>query len=363
MKRCRGLQRRDRNRDDIVSMKEKKLRIGMVGVGGFGARRRERMRETALFELVAVYDINSEAMARAQAEDGAAATASFEALLSTDRLDAVVVSTGARFHAEQIVAAIERGLHVFVEKPLASTPDEVRAILAARRKHDVVVGCGHQDHSADAFSRTAKRMIDAGELGRIVTFEASTAHSGGFHIRPGDWRGSREHNPGGMLFQCGVHKLHELIYYFGRVQRIRAAMRYDLHKTETADMALCQVEFKSGLIGTLNAYHITPALQSLMITGTEAAIFEDSRPWAGEHGQWIQRVPPNLDGSVEARVPLIMEGISDDCANLRSFYRAVTEGGAPYPSALDGARALAPVFAAARAAESGQWVDVEHFAE
>ena len=154
MKRCRGLQRRDRNRDDIVSMKEKKLRIGMVGVGGFGARRRERMRETGLFELVAVYDLN-----------------------------------------------------------------------------------------------------------------------------------------------------------------------------------------------------------------LEAAIFEDSRPWAGEHGQWIQRVPPNLDGSIEARVPLVMEKVSDDCANLRSFHRAVTEGGVPYPSALDGARALAPVFAAARAAESGQWVDVEHFAE
>lgn len=150
------------------------------------------------------------------------------------------------------------------------------------RETGLVAGCGHRDHCAEAFSRTVKRMIEDGDLGKMVTFEATTARSGGFLIGPDAWRGSREHNPGGMLFQCGVHKLHELIYDFGPVRRIRAAMCYDLHET-------------------------------------------------------------------------------DACGNLRSFYRAVVEGGTPYPSGLDGARALAPVFAAAEAAESGAGVDVEDF--
>jgi predicted dehydrogenase len=177
-------------------MDTKKLKVGMVGVGGFGAHRRMRMRETGLFELVATYDRNDAAMQKAREEDGALPTASYEALLATPGLQAMVVSSGARFHAEHTIAALERGLHVFVEKPLASTMDEVRAILAAQKRAGLVVSCGHHDHSADAFACTVKRMIESGELGKMVAFEATTAHSGGFHIKPGDWRGSREHNPG-----------------------------------------------------------------------------------------------------------------------------------------------------------------------
>ena len=343
-------------------MTSQKLRVGMVGVGGFGARRRSWMRETGLFDLVAVYDYNPEAMGHAAEEDGACPVPSYEELVVVDGLQAMIISSGARFHAEQAMAALYQGLHVFIEKPLASTMEDVRAILAAQRETGLVVGCGHCDHSSEAFSSTVKRMIGSGELGNLVTFEASTAHSGGFHIRQGDWRSSREGNPGGMLCQCGVHKLHELIYYFGPVRRIRSMMRYDLHETETADIALCQVEFESGLVGTLNAYHITPSLQSLMIAGTRAAIFKDARPWAGEHGEWIQRVPESMDGSIEARIPLELDGEEDKCGNLRSFYRAITEGTVAYPSALDGAQSLAPVFAAVEAAENDTWIDVETFA-
>ena len=342
-------------------MSERKLKVGMVGAGGFGAHRRMCMRDTGLFELASTYDRNPDAMEAALREDGAAISASFEAMLATPGIEAVIVSSGARFHAGQAIAAMERGLHVFIEKPLASSMEDVRAILAMQQQTGLVVACGHHDHSADAYSRTVKQKIQAGELGKIVAFEATSAHTGGFHIHPGDWRGSREHNPGGMLFQCGVHKLHELAYYFGPVRRIRAVMRYDLHTTETADVAFCQVEFMNGLVGSLNTYHITPSLQSTVIIGTKAAIFKDDRPWPGEHGQWIQRVPCALDGSIEARVPLDLDGETDPYGNLRSFHRAVVQGGVPYPSAVDGARALAPVFAAEESTRTGNWVDVEAF--
>ncbi len=344
-------------------MSERKLKVGMVGAGGFGAHRRVLMRDTGLFELAAAYDHNPDAMEAALREDGAAISAGLETMLATPGIEAVIVSSGARFHAMHAIAAMERGLHVFIEKPLASTMEDVRAILAMQQKTGLIVACGHHDHSADAFSRTVKHMIETGELGKIVAFEATTAHTGGFHIKPGDWRSSREHNPGGMLFQCGVHKLHELAYYFGPVRRIRAVMRYDLHTTETADATFCQVEFGNGLVGSLNAYHITPSLQSTVIIGTKAAIFKDDRPWPGEHGQWIQRTPCPLDGSIEARVPLELEGGTDPCGNLRSFHRAVVHGGVPYPSAMDGARALAPVFAAERSTRTGNWVETESFAD
>ncbi len=331
----------------------------MVGTGGFGAHRRRAMRETGLFNLVAAYDINPEALKQAEQEDGARPTASFEELLETKNAEALIISTGASSHAAQIMAALRRGLHVFVEKPLASSMDDMLEILKLERETGLVIGSGHVDHSTDAPSLAIRDLIASGELGEIVSFESSTAHSGGFHLEPGDWRGDRKHNPGGMLFHCGVHKIHELAFYFGPVRRVRALIRYDLHSSSTADVALCQIELANGILGTLNAYHITPNLQSIAIYGTKAAIFRDERPWPGEQSLMIQRIPQPMDGSVEARVPLTVQGKTDPCGNLRSFHRAITSGSHLYPSALDAAHALAPVIAAAEsAANGGTWIEI-----
>jgi len=100
-----------------------KLKVVQVGVGGFGASRRDRMRDTGLFHLLAAYDSNPEALARCEQEDGAKPAESHEALLQTGGAEAAIICTGTKFHAEQTVMAAERGLHVFVENPLCTTPD------------------------------------------------------------------------------------------------------------------------------------------------------------------------------------------------------------------------------------------------
>jgi len=177
----------------------KKLKIAQVGVGNFGAYRRARLRETGLFELVATFDLDGAAMAAAQNEDGATPTASYEELIQTPDIEAVVVATGAKFHAEHAVAAMEQGLHVFIEKPLCATPQELEMLLAAHRKNDVIVGVGHIDHKYDPVALATRNLVKSGELGTIAAFEHTTAHRGGFDIRPGDWRGDELKNPGGML--------------------------------------------------------------------------------------------------------------------------------------------------------------------
>ena len=75
-----------------------------------------------------------------------------------------------------------------------------------------MVALGHEDHFHDPVSIKIKEMIDSGQLGKIAAFEKTTAHSGGLMIKPGDWRGDPNANPGGMLFQCGVHSFHELMH-------------------------------------------------------------------------------------------------------------------------------------------------------
>jgi 1,5-anhydro-D-fructose reductase (1,5-anhydro-D-mannitol-forming) len=334
----------------------KKMRVIMVGVGGFGGYRRERMRETGLFEIVAAYDFNKDALENCKRDDGARIAESFDDLLATPDVEALIISTGGKYHAEQALAAMERGLHVFVEKPLCSSMDEVNALLEMQKKTGLVVGLGHNDHSHDAVSGTIKKLIEAGELGTIAAIEKTTAHNGGLHIKPGDWRGDPDKNPGGMLFQCGVHALHELMYYFGPIAEVGCMMRYDVHTTGTADAAICNLRFVSGLIGTLNAYHVTPYRHKFDILGTKANLYREELYFDEGTKMWLQT--SHLDGKKEPKVPVTIEGVSDNCGNLRSFYDAVRNGGTPYPSLIDGARAVAVVFAAEEAAKTGRTVKV-----
>ncbi|MBU4212015.1 MAG: Gfo/Idh/MocA family oxidoreductase [Verrucomicrobia bacterium] len=336
---------------------KKKMRVIMVGIGGFGGFRRERMRETGLYEIVAAYDFNAEALEACRREDGAAPAASFEALLDTPGVEALVISTGAKFHAEQALRAMERGLHVFVENPLCATPQEVAALLAAHKRTGLVVGVGHNDHTNDAVSLTIKRMIDSGELGAIAVIEKTTAHNGGLLIKPGDWRGDPAKNPGGMLFQCGVHALHELMFYFGPICEVGCMMRYDVHTTQTADAAVCTLRFASGLIGTLNAYHVTPYRHRFDVLGTKANLYREELFF--DEGVKLWKQVTHLDGKKEPKVPVAIGEGGDICGNLRSFHRAVREGGTPYPSLIDGARAVAVVFAAEQAAKRGATVALE----
>jgi len=326
------------------------LNVAMVGVGHFGGERRRLMRKSGLFRILRAYDLNADYLAKAQAEDGAEPASSYEDLLATPGIEAVVISTGAKFHAEQMLAAMERGLHVFVEKPLCATPEEVEALVAAQRKHGVVVGMGHADNTRQPHLQAMKRTLEAGELGTLATFEKTTAHSGGLEIQPGDWRGDPAKNPGGMLFQCGVHALHDLLFLFGPVARVSCTMRSDLHTTQTADVAHCLLTFASGLTGTLNAYHVTPYRHTFSIFGTAGALHKRDR--YGQEGTTLT-FQPRRRGPYEEETPVpVVEDADADTGNLRSFHAAIRTGSPCYPALLDGARAVAVVFAAETAAKS-----------
>ncbi len=342
-------------------MSQEKMKVAQIGVGGFGGYRRARLRESGLFELVAAYDLNPDALKRCEDEDGATPAGSYEELLDTPGIEAMIVCTGGKFHAEHVVAAAKRGLHVFVEKPLCSTMDEVREILAAEKEYGVVVGTGHHDHSSEALSNTIKGLIEDGQLGTVTAFHAVTAHSGGRLMKPTDWRADPEKNPGGMLFQCGVHKIHELMYYFGPVKRVSAMMRYDVHTSKTADAAICNLEFESGLIGSLHAYHVTPYSHCLNIFGTAANLYRDDLFFDEGTRLSIQVEEDGKPGAKMPRTPLQIEGEDDLCGNLRSFYTAIRQGGVPYPSARDGALAVAVVFAAEQAARTEGTVEIPSF--
>ncbi len=328
-----------------------KLKVGQVGVERFGAHRRHTMRATGLFDLVAVHDYVSENMAKAAEEESAASCETYEELLDFPGLEGIVISTGAKFHAEQAIAAAERGLHVFVEKPLCSTPEEMHALLECQKRAGVVIGVGHGDHSASGVARTIKRLIESGELGEIAAVEATTAHNGGKLMASTEWRADPAKNPGGMLFQCGVHSLHELMFYFGALKEIGCFMRYDVHTSATADVAVCLLHFSSGLVGTLNAYHVTPYRHTLNVLGTQANLYRRNQYF--EEGLHLDMQVTHFDGKHEPLIPVPLDEGGLPHGEVRSWFNGIRQGTPVYPNLRDGARAVAAVFAADDSAKQG----------
>lgn len=333
--------------------KPNKVKVGQIGLGVFGKRRRKYLRESGLFELVACYDLRPEAMEQCRIEDGAEPCGSYEEMLARPELEAVIIATGACDHAEQAVAAMERGLHVFIEKPLCSTPEELRQIVECQARTGLAVGTGHHDLSVEDSSVAIERLV-RNEIGQPVAFHAVTASSGGWNGAVDSWRFKEGRNPGGMLFQCGVHKIHELRFYFGEVRRVSCLLRGNLRpETPVADSAICTLEFASGIFGTLHAHYVTPYHHTLNIYGTRANVYYENRfGHAGKH-LLRQELPPVLDGAFETRAEIKLDCPTDWCGNLRSFYRMVREGGDVYPSLTDAAAAVSVIFAADQSAAEG----------
>ena len=128
----------------VVGRHQGPVRLGVIGAGVFGGYHSQKFAASHAAEFVGVCDLNAEAAARQVARIGkGAAFHSFEAIAEAS--DALVIATPASSHALLARRALEAGLHVLVEKPLALTGVEARALARLALERDLVLSVGHQE--------------------------------------------------------------------------------------------------------------------------------------------------------------------------------------------------------------------------
>jgi predicted dehydrogenase len=149
-----------------------KLNLACIGVGGRGAANLKGVRNE---NIVALCDVDlARAKAAIESQPKAKLYRDFRKLLDEmdKSIDGVVLSTPDHTHAVAGVAAIQRGKHLYCEKPLAHSIGEVRALQQAARKHKVVTQLGNQGHSSDSI-RTFCEWIWDGAIGAVHTVHAA----------------------------------------------------------------------------------------------------------------------------------------------------------------------------------------------
>lgn len=195
------------------------LRVAVIGCGDISSLHFDALTGLDGVELVAVCDTDPGRLAAAVAEQRVPGFASHVELFDAAStaavpLDAVHVTTPHHEHASIAIAALERGIHVLLEKPLAHSRADAALLLAAAEASTATLGVCFQNRY-NAPVQAAKAILDSGELGAIRGIAATVLwHRTPDYYRDRPWRGQWATGGGGLLMNQAIHTL-DLVQWFG----------------------------------------------------------------------------------------------------------------------------------------------------
>jgi predicted dehydrogenase len=223
-------------------------RLGFLGVGWIGRNRLEAVASSGLAKVAAIADAAPEVAAAAQAVAPAATlVTTLDDLLALD-LDGVVIATPSALHAEQAIAALERGLAVFCQKPLARTAAEARQVVDAAQAADRLLGVDMSYRFTLGMQRI-RALIEAGALGEVYAADLT------FHNAYGPdkaWFYDPALSGGGCLMDLGIHLVDLALWALGFPTVIATASRRfaggrPLHGHDVVeDYTIAQLDLASG---------------------------------------------------------------------------------------------------------------------
>jgi len=168
----------------------------------------------------------------------------YEELLQKEALDAVVIATPSRMHAPMVRAALDRGIHVFCEKPFCLDWREAEELAGIAEERGLVNQVGYHYRYVGAFRRM-KEILDAGALGR-VTHVLAEAY-GPVILRPKrqSWR-SQKAEGGGCLYDYAAHPLNLLNWVFGAPGQVAGSVLNPVFSAEIDDEVFSTLRFTDG---------------------------------------------------------------------------------------------------------------------
>jgi UDP-N-acetylglucosamine 3-dehydrogenase len=217
------------------------LRIGVVGVGVMGSNHARVLSDMAGVELVGVADPDRKQRDFVCSTLGCAAFADVDALLGHG-VDAVSIAAPTHLHHDIALKCIARGVNVLVEKPIASTVEEGRAIVAAARRAGVTLMAGHVERFNPAVQSIKRAIKDQDILSIAIT-----------RVGPFPPRMSNV----GVVIDLGVHDI-DLIRWFTESEIVEIQPQLSSAVAEREDIALLQFRTASGVLAHINTNWLTP---------------------------------------------------------------------------------------------------------
>ncbi|HEX9885470.1 MAG TPA: Gfo/Idh/MocA family oxidoreductase [Longimicrobiales bacterium] len=319
-----------------------KPRMGVVGVGSLGFHHARILRDLPGVEMVGIFDIRPERSREVSAELGVHACRSLDELL--DRADAVVVAVPTTAHEEVAVQAIDRGIHVLVEKPMAPSIQAADRILAAADGRGTVVQIGHVERFNSAIL-AAEPFLDRPlfvESHRMAPFTPRSTDVA-------------------VVLDLMIHDV-DLVQSLVGTPIVEIAASGVPVLTPSVDIASARLTFEGGAVANLTASRIsTERMRKLRIFQPSGYLSLNLADGTGEFLRLKTALPalagastgiPGLPsgegapritglGDIVERIPLIGEGAEPLRKELENFREAILGNGPPAVTGREGRDALA----------------------
>jgi predicted dehydrogenase len=311
------------------------LKAAVIGVGSIGRNHARVYREINNVKLVGVCDASLDTAQSVGSLLNVAAFDDVAKLLDEAKPDIVSISVPTEAHLDVARLAIERGVHVLVEKPIASTVEQANELINLAEAQDVVLAVGHIERHNPAITELSQRVQD-GALGKI--FQMTARRVGPFPARIRDV---------GVVLDLATHDLDVMCSIVQEpVVRLSAETVHGIN-TDREDMVNGMLRFANGVVGVLDINWMTPTkIREFSVVGAlgmfrvnyltqELYFYEnDSAPGTWDSLSVLTGVGEgNVTGiKINRAEPLRVE--------IQDFINAVQNGGDPRVTGRDGLRAL-----------------------
>lgn len=186
------------------------IRIGVIG-GGMIVRRRHlpEILDNPYAEVGAICDVVEDRVRKLAEEYGAVPYTDYKEMIQDPSLDAVIVAATNTTHAQMTIDALNAGKHVMCEKPMATSIEDAKAMIAASEKNNKMLFIAQNQRLAPAHVK-AKEILKSGMLGKVITFKSTFGHPGCEHYaadKGKTWFFKKNVSRFGCLGDLGIHKI------------------------------------------------------------------------------------------------------------------------------------------------------------
>jgi myo-inositol 2-dehydrogenase/D-chiro-inositol 1-dehydrogenase len=319
-----------------------KLRVGIIGAGYMAGVHSRILAADDRVSVALVHDVVTGRARQLAGSLGAAVARSAEELMA--KVEAVYITAPNTRHAELALAAIEAGLHVFCEKPMATCVEDARAVKDAAQKSEAIFQVGHNRRFAPVYM-ALKGMLSGGS----PPHSAHVKMNRGELISPG-WVGDPEVT-GGFLYETTIHMFDLMRFLFGEVAHLQALA--SSHEYPEADDFSALLGFESGMHATL----ASSADAGWLFPFERVEVFCHHKTITTREMESIT-VSEGLDGrhATESMHRLAREERWGYAREDRAFVDAIVNRSLAPVTALDGLKSVELVSACLQSARTGERV-------
>ena len=222
------------------------IKIGIAGYGKIGKLRANILSERKDVKIVGIYDV-----AKPERIENITFYNSYEDLLNAE-LDAVFICAYNTVLADYTARALNKGVHVFCEKPPAMKTEELGIVFEALKssKKKLKYGFNHRYHYS---VMEAKKIIDSGEMGKLLWMRGVYGKAGSIDYNT-NWRNYKKHSGGGILIDQGIHML-DLMRYFSKenFNKISSHITTAYWDIKVEDNAFIIMESENNIIASMHS--------------------------------------------------------------------------------------------------------------